>query len=168
MTDQELIARAKEMQKYAYVPYSRFPVGAALECDDGTVYTGCNVENASYGACICAERTALVKAISDGRRSGFTRIAIAGNSDGFCQPCGICRQSSLPIWKSWWQMPMAASAAILCGNCCRKVLAPTPWKIHRMADSRRPCRNVQIFYDCARSSRAFLNRSISSASAFLP
>lgn len=92
MTDQELIARAKEMQKYAYVPYSRFPVGAALECDDGTVYTGCNVENASYGACICAERTALVKAISDGRRSGFTRIAIAGNSDGFCQPCGICRQ----------------------------------------------------------------------------
>ena len=92
MTDQELIARAREMQKYAYVPYSRFPVGAALECDDGTVYTGCNVENASYGACICAERTALVKAISDGRRSGFTRIAIAGNSDGFCQPCGICRQ----------------------------------------------------------------------------
>ena len=92
MTDQELIARAREMQKYAYVPYSRFPVGAALECDDGTVYTGCNVENASYGACICAERTALVKAISDGRRSGFTRIAIAGKSDGFCQPCGICRQ----------------------------------------------------------------------------
>ena len=92
MTDQELIARAREMQKYAYVPYSHFPVGAALECDDGTVYTGCNVENASYGACICAERTALVKAISDGRREGFTRIAIAGNSDGFCQPCGICRQ----------------------------------------------------------------------------
>ena len=92
MTDQELIARAREMQKYAYVPYSRFPVGAALECDDGTVYTGCNVENASYGACICAERTALVKAISDGRRKGFTRIAVVGNSAGFGQPCGICRQ----------------------------------------------------------------------------
>ena len=75
MTDQELIARAREMQKYAYVPYSRFPVVDALACDDGTVYTGCTVEHASYGARICAGRAGRVPAISDGGRQGFSRHA---------------------------------------------------------------------------------------------
>ena len=92
MTDQELVDKAFEMHQYSYVPYSHFPVGAALLCGDGRVFTGCNVENAAFGSTICAERTALVKAISDGRRKGFTRIAVVGNSAGFCQPCGICRQ----------------------------------------------------------------------------
>ena len=75
----------------AYMPYSHFPVGAALECDDGTVYTGCNIENAAYGATICAERTAICKAVSEGHRR-FRRIVIAGKSQQFCVPCGTCRQ----------------------------------------------------------------------------
>ena len=91
MTDQELVERAFSMLEQAYCPYSGFPVGAALECDDGTVYTGCNVENAAYGSTICAERTALVKAVSEGKRS-FVRLAIAGNSEDCCWPCGACRQ----------------------------------------------------------------------------
>ena len=91
MNDRELLRIAKEASLNAYVPYSGFPVGAALECDDGTVYTGCNVENAAYGDCICAERTAVVKAVSEGQRS-FTRIAIYGEGQGYCMPCGSCRQ----------------------------------------------------------------------------
>ena len=91
MTKQELCQKAVQMQNFAYVPYSHFPVGAALECSDGTVFTGCNVENAAYGSTICAERTAIVKAVSEGHRD-FVRIAIAGNSKDFCVPCGSCRQ----------------------------------------------------------------------------
>ena len=91
MTKQELCQKAVEMQKFSYVPYSNFPVGAALECSDGTVFTGCNVENAAYGSTICVERTAIVKAVSEGHRD-FVRIAIAGNSEDFCVPCGSCRQ----------------------------------------------------------------------------
>ncbi len=91
MTKQELCRKAVEMQNFSYVPYSNFPVGAALECSDGTVFTGCNVENAAYGSTICAERTAIVKAVSEGHRD-FVRIAIAGNSEDFCVPCGSCRQ----------------------------------------------------------------------------
>ena len=91
MTKQELCQKAMEMLDMAYVPYSHFPVGAALECSDGTVFTGCNVENAAYGSTICAERTAIVKAVSEGHRE-FVRIAIAGKSKDFCVPCGSCRQ----------------------------------------------------------------------------
>ena len=87
MTKQELCQKAMEMLDMAYVPYSHFPVGAALECSDGTVFTGCNVENAAYGSTICAERTAIVKAVSEGHRD-FVRIAIAGKSKDFCVPCG--------------------------------------------------------------------------------
>ena len=75
----------------AYVPYSRFPVGAALECADGTVFTGCNIENAAYTPTVCAERTAVFKAVSEGRRV-FRRIAIAADTEKFCAPCGVCRQ----------------------------------------------------------------------------
>ena len=78
MTDQELVELAFTMLERSYVPYSHFPVGAALECADGTVFTGCNVENAAYGSSICAERTALVKAVSEGHRDDFTRIAVVG------------------------------------------------------------------------------------------
>ena len=91
MNDRELLRIAKEASLNAYVPYSGFPVGAALECTDGTVFTGCNVENAAYGDCICAERTAVVKAVSEGQRS-FARIAIYGEGQGYCMPCGSCRQ----------------------------------------------------------------------------
>lgn len=91
MTDQELLALAREASKNAYVPYSRFAVGAALECRDGTVFTGCNVENAAYGDTICAERTAAVKAVSGGHRD-FARIAVWADSREYCYPCGSCRQ----------------------------------------------------------------------------
>ena len=92
MTEQELVDRAFAMLDRSYAPYSHFPVGAALECADGTVFTGCNVENAAYGSTICAERTAAVKAISEGHRDDFVRIAIVGNSTDYCWPCGACRQ----------------------------------------------------------------------------
>lgn len=91
MTVQELCARAQDMLPLAYAPYSHFPVGAALECEDGTVFTGCNIENAAYGPSNCAERTAVFKAVSEGYRS-FRRIAIAADTPRFCAPCGVCRQ----------------------------------------------------------------------------
>lgn len=91
MTDQELVERAFTMLECSYVPYSHFPVGAALEGADGVVYTGCNVENSAFGSTICAERTALVKAVSEGYRK-FTKIAIA-SSGSAPYPCGACRQS---------------------------------------------------------------------------
>lgn len=92
VTNKELVAAAMEMTQRSYAPYSRFPVGAALLCEDGTVFTGCNVENAAYGSTICAERTALVKAVSEGRTDRFTAIAIAGRGEDYCWPCGACRQ----------------------------------------------------------------------------
>lgn len=93
----KLLETANEARKNSYCPYSGFAVGAALLATDGTVYTGVNVENASYGATNCAERTAVFKAVADGRRKGdLVAIAIAGGpKDGSpvpCQPCGICRQ----------------------------------------------------------------------------
>ena len=91
MTDRELVELAFTMLERSYCPYSHFPVGAALLCGDGTVFTGCNVENAAYGEAICAERTAVVKAVSEGHRD-FTAIAIAGNCEDYCWPCGSCRQ----------------------------------------------------------------------------
>lgn len=91
MTKQELCQKAVDMLKMAYVPYSRFPVGAALECTDGTVFTGCNIENAAYTPTVCAERTAVFKAVSEGHRA-FRRIAIAADTEKFCAPCGVCRQ----------------------------------------------------------------------------
>ena len=95
MTDLELMEAAKKASENSYSPYSHFRVGAALLCDDGELFTGCNVENASYGACCCAERTALFTAASNGKRR-FSKIAVAGTSDGtfsaITQPCGICRQ----------------------------------------------------------------------------
>ena len=91
----KLINMAVDAMQKAYAPYSGFHVGAALLCADGTVYTGCNIENASYGAANCAERTAFFKAVSEGQRS-FTAIALCGGLGGeirdFCPPCGVCRQ----------------------------------------------------------------------------
>ena len=92
MTDCELVELAFSMLECSYSPYSGFAVGAALLCADGAVFTGCNVENAAYGSTICAERTALVKAVSEGRRDGFAALAIAGRSEDYCWPCGACRQ----------------------------------------------------------------------------
>ena len=95
MTYEKLCELAKEAMTHSYSPYSGFKVGAALLCKDGTVYTGCNIENASYTPTICAERTAIFKAVYDGRRD-FTAIAICGGMKGvitgLCTPCGVCRQ----------------------------------------------------------------------------
>lgn len=91
MNDRELLNLAEEASKNAYVPYSRFPVGAALECEDGTIFTGCNVENGSLGLSICAERVAITKAVSEGNTK-FNRIAVYGQTENYCMPCGNCRQ----------------------------------------------------------------------------
>lgn len=97
MTDNELVRLAFEARTHAYTPYSHFMVGAALLCEDGTVYQGANIENASYGVCLCAERTALARAVFEGKRD-FRSIAIVGGPEDctsfdFCVPCGICRQA---------------------------------------------------------------------------
>ena len=93
--EKELAAKALDMRKMAYVPFSGHPVGAALLAKDGRVFTGCNVENSSYSPTICAERTAFVKAVSEGARE-FEAIAIAGGfgevPETYCAPCGVCRQ----------------------------------------------------------------------------
>lgn len=91
MTDEKLVQLAKDAMQNAYVPYSHFKVGAALLAKDGTVFQGCNIENASYGATNCAERTAVFKAVSEGYRE-FEKIAIAASSGDYAAPCGICRQ----------------------------------------------------------------------------
>ena len=91
MKDEMLILQAKDAMKNAYAPYSRFRVGAALLTKDGAVFKGCNIENASYGATNCAERTAIFKAVSEGYRE-FEKIAIVASSGDYASPCGICRQ----------------------------------------------------------------------------
>ena len=87
----ELIQKAQEAKEKAYVPYSGFHVGAALLCKDGTIFTGCNIENSAYGPTNCAERTAIFKAVSEGYRE-FQVIAIISDSKELTSPCGVCRQ----------------------------------------------------------------------------
>lgn len=91
MTNEALIIEAKKAMAYAYVPYSKFKVGAALLTESGQVYTGCNIENASFGATNCAERTAIFKAVSEGEHK-FEKIAVVSSSEEHTFPCGICRQ----------------------------------------------------------------------------
>ncbi len=87
-----LLQQAREMLDKAYVPYSKFPVGAALLCEDGTVYGGCNIENAAYGPTICAERAAMCRAICDGHQK-FVAVAVVAKTGDYCFPCGVCRQT---------------------------------------------------------------------------
>ncbi len=96
VTDEQLVKQAFLAREKAYAPYSRFRVGAALLTAEGTVYTGCNIENAAYTPTNCAERTAFFKAVSEGERD-FAAIAIVGGKEGaghpgLCAPCGVCRQ----------------------------------------------------------------------------
>lgn len=93
MDQKQLMEYARGAKAKAYVPYSNFPVGAALLLNDGTVITGVNVENASFGATNCAERTAVFTAVAKGYQKGdFKAIAVSGNTKGFLPPCSICRQ----------------------------------------------------------------------------
>ncbi len=91
LTIQDLIKKAEAAKDEAYAPYSSFKVGAALETESGMIYTGCNVENSSFGLSMCAERIAIFKAVSEGERK-FRRIAIVANTKGPVSPCGACRQ----------------------------------------------------------------------------
>jgi cytidine deaminase len=88
---EQLIDEAKKAREKAYVPYSKFEVGAALLTTDGKIYQGCNIENAAYSMCNCAERTALFKAYSEGDRN-FQLLAVVADTDRPCSPCGACRQ----------------------------------------------------------------------------
>ena len=95
MTKEQLTSLAKQAMEHSYSPYSGYRVGAALLCKDGSIYTGCNIENAGYSATNCAERTAFFKAVSEGKKE-FSAIAICGGKDGMIEglfpPCGVCRQ----------------------------------------------------------------------------
>lgn len=98
MNNEELIAEAAAARLTAYAPYSNFLVGAALLCRDGRVFRGCNVENASYGLCNCAERTAFFSAVAHGYQPGdFDKLAVIGDTDGPIAPCGACRQVILEL-----------------------------------------------------------------------
>lgn len=91
MDRESLLIEAKYAREKAYVPYSKFQVGAALLTSDGVVYHGCNIENAAYSMCNCAERTAIFKAVSEGARE-FEAIAVVADTEGPVSPCGACRQ----------------------------------------------------------------------------
>lgn len=110
-----LIAAAAMARMHAYAPYSRFLVGAALEGDDGSITTGCNVESASYGLTICAERVAVFKAVSDGRRT-FRRVVIVTDTDRPTPPCGACRQV---LWE------FAPEAEVILANLAGRVIRYT-------------------------------------------
>lgn len=109
---EELIDIAMAQLAYSYAPYSDFKVGAVLEAEDGTLYSGCNIENAAFGPGNCAERTAFFKAISEGKRS-FFRIVIVGGKNGqvtdFCSPCGVCRQVMREFCKNDFEIILAKS-----------------------------------------------------------
>ena len=101
-TEDELIAAAAEVRELAYAPYSNFKVGAAVETENGDIYTGCNVESASYGLTVCAERVAIWKGISRGVTK-FGRIAVVVDTEELTPPCGVCRQI---IWEFCGDVPV--------------------------------------------------------------
>jgi cytidine deaminase len=101
----ELIAAARDARERAHAPYSKFRVGAALACADGRVFTGCNVENATYGLGVCAERVAVWKAISEGARN-FVAVAVCADTETLTPPCGACRQI---LWEFCGDIPVTMS-----------------------------------------------------------
>ncbi len=112
MNETELIEKAFEMLKFSYSPFSCFRVGAALLTKSKKIYTGCNIENSSFGATNCAERTAIFKAVSEGQKD-FEAICIVGGKNGivedFCTPCGICRQVLAEFCKPDFKIILAKS-----------------------------------------------------------
>lgn len=109
---EKLIKKAIEMLNFSYAPYSNFHVGAALLTSEGEIYTGCNIENAAYGPSNCAERTAIFKAVSEGKKE-FETIAVVGGKNGkienFCPPCGVCRQVLAEFCKKDFEIVLAKS-----------------------------------------------------------
>ena len=110
---ERLCSTAADMCSRSYVPYSHFHVGAALLAKDGRIFTGCNVENASYPVCTCAERTAFAKAVSEGVKE-FTALAICGGPENgkaqYCPPCGVCRQVMAEFCEGDFRIFLAKSA----------------------------------------------------------
>jgi cytidine deaminase len=101
-SNEELVTAAKDAREHSYAPYSDFRVGAAIETDDGEIYTGCNVESASYGLTVCAERVAIWKAISEGKHK-IKNIAVVCDTKELTPPCGVCRQI---IWEFGGNVPV--------------------------------------------------------------
>ena len=139
MTDRELVQIALEVREKAYAPYSGFRVGAALLTDTGKVYTGVNIENISYGATNCAERTAVFKAVSEGVMK-FSTIAISSDSKEFTFPCGICRQ----VMKEFTDK----NTRIICSNNAGEYTVLT-------MDVRAFCSTEQV---CIYLQRVFINK----------
>lgn len=113
MKNSDLIKIALEIRSKAYCPYSDFAVGAALLCADGSVYSGCNIENSSFTPTVCAERTAFFKAVSEGKKD-FVKIAVVGGNaekepENYCPPCGVCRQVMKEFCSSDFEIIIAKS-----------------------------------------------------------
>lgn len=104
-TKKELIEAARQVREKAYAPYSNFKVGAAVRAKSGKIYTGCNVESASYGLTVCAERVAVWKAVSEGENE-FTNVAVVADTEELTPPCGVCRQI---IWEFGGDIPITFS-----------------------------------------------------------
>jgi cytidine deaminase len=135
-SEDALIGAARAAREHAQAAYSGFRVGAALECGDGTVVTGCNIENASYSLTICAERVALVKALSEGHRT-FTRIAVAADTEDPTPPCGPCRQL---LWEYCGDIPVIlANLTKVSGRHQLAALLPLPFDRRLLrAEGRSP------------------------------
>ncbi len=136
MDAEKLIEYAKQARELAYAPYSGFKVGAALLAHDGTVYEGCNIENAAFTPGNCAERTAFFKAVSEGQKE-FDAIAIVGG-DSFCAPCGVCRQVMREFCADTFKIIMTDGSSIK--TCLLKELLPMSFgpdqlKNHRQEES---------------------------------
>ncbi|MBE6539861.1 MAG: cytidine deaminase [Ruminococcaceae bacterium] len=125
MNDKELITAAFNAMEKAYAPYSGYKVGAALLCKNGKLFTGCNIENASYTPTVCAERTAFFKAVSEGERE-FEKIAVVGGKDGNVtdtfMPCGVCRQVMTEFCKADFTVLVAKSADDYCSFTLEQLL----------------------------------------------
>lgn len=125
MNDKELITAAFNAMEKAYAPYSGYKVGAALLCKNGKLFTGCNIENASYTPTVCAERTAFFKAVSEGERE-FEKIAVVGGKDGnvtdMFMPCGVCRQVMTEFCKADFTVLVAKSADEYCSFTLEQLL----------------------------------------------
>jgi cytidine deaminase len=130
-----MIAAARDARSRAVAPFSGFRVGAALEAEDGTVITGCNIENASYGLTMCAERVAVFKAISEGHRR-FRRIAVVADTPAPTPPCGACRQI---LWEYAGDIQVVlANLEGETGRYRLKGLLPLPFDAAVLSSSRRP------------------------------
>lgn len=130
-----LLRAAREALARAYAPYSRFPVGAAILCEDGSIVTGCNVENASYGLSMCAERVALFRAVAEGKRR-FRMLAVMAHTEEPVAPCGACRQ----VMAEFFQGTTPIILANMAGQTMRTTvtdLLPRPFLPHHASKGDR-------------------------------